>query len=306
MRRRNFLRTSVLVSIGTAAVARYGWVATENTTAAQAQVFLASGEPNNAIRKLLEAMEGVARFVKPGMTVVVKPNIAFPNPATWSTTTSPEVVQAVVQVCREAGARRILIVDNPLQSDPEENLKRSGFREAILEDEVVQFMMIKDERKYETITPTNTTVLRKVQVARIVSKADCFINMPVAKSHRETSVSMGVKNLMGLIWDRKIFHEQLDLHRAIADLTTIIHPHLTIMDATRGLLTNGPEGPGKVGSIGKIIAGTDMLAVDAVTVIQAPWNRMNSKPDEVLHLKYAAELGGGIVDLERIVQQEIS
>ena len=296
----------MLGSVGTAAVARYGWVATENITKAPAQVFVASGEPNRAIRKLLEAMGVVARFVQPGMTVVVKPNIAFPNPAAWSTTTSPEVVQAIVQMCRDAGARRILIVDNPLQSDPEENLKRSGFRETILEDEVVQFMMIKDERKYETIIPTNTTVLKTVQVARIVSKADCFINMPVAKSHRETSISMGVKNLMGLIWDRKIFHEQLDLHRAIADLTTIIRPHLTIMDATRGLLTNGPEGPGKVSSIGKIIAGTDMLAVDAVTVIQAPWNRITVKPEDVLHLKYAAKLGIGIIDLERIVQTEVA
>ena len=305
MKRRDFLCTGAAGSIAAAALLRHRlWAAPEE--ALKAQVFLASGEPNLAIRKLMDAMGGVSKFVKPGMTVAVKPNIAFANPPAWSTTTSPEVVQAVVQVCRGAGARRILVIDNPMQADPTENLTRSGLREAIPEDEVVQFMMIKDERKYETITPSNTAVLKTVQVARILSKVDCFINMPVAKSHRETTVSMGVKNLMGLIWDRKIFHEQLDLHRAIADLTAVIHPHLTIMDATRGLLTNGPEGPGRVGSIGKILAGTDILAVDAVTVTFAPWNRMTAKPEDVLHLKYAAELGTGIIDLNRIAQTDVT
>ena len=77
------------------------------------------------------------------------------------------------------------------------------------------------------------------------------------------------------------------------------------MDATRGLLTNGPEGPGKVGNIGKIIASDDMLAVDAVTVMQGTWNRMVLQPRDVLHLRHAAGMGKGFIDMDRISQAEI-
>ena len=299
MKRRDFIKASVIGGIGGLAAARYGFGGDSS------DVYIASGSPEQGVRKVMDAMGGIGAFVKRDSMVAIKPNIAFPNPPGWSTTTSPEVVKALVDLCREAGAKRIFIVDNPMQSNAEKNLQRSGFQEAIPEEDRVQFLILKDERKYEEVSIPGTRELTSVKVAKILSKVDCLINVPVAKSHRETSVSMGVKNLMGLIWDRKIFHEQLDLHYALGELASYIRPDLTIMDATRGLLTNGPEGPGKVGNIGKIIAGRDMLAVDAVTVQQATWNRMALLPRDVLHLRYAAELGQGFIDSDRIFQTEI-
>ncbi len=302
MKRRDFIKTGMIGAVGGMAVVRHGlWAEVEE----QAQVYIASGEPTAGVRGVLDAMGGISRFVAPDSLVVIKPNISFPNPASWSTTTSPEVVKAVVELCVDAGAKRIFIVDNPLQGDVEKNLKRTGLRKAIAEEGGVQFLMLKEERKYQEVAPENTRILQSVKVAKILSKVDCFINVPVAKAHRETSVSMGLKNLMGLIWDRQIFHEQLDLHRAVADLSVVMRPDLTIMDASQGLQTNGPEGPGKVGNIGKIIAGTDPLAVDAVTVTMGPWNRMAMTPKDVLHLRYAAELGVGVIDLDRITQTQV-
>jgi uncharacterized protein (DUF362 family) len=301
MKRRDFIKASIVGGIGGVAAVRGGLWAVD----AGPRVYLASGEAANAVRRVVDGLGGISRFVQPGMVVALKPNISFPNPAGWSTTTSPEVLKGVVEVCRDAGAKRILIVENPMQSDGEKNLERSGLQAAIHEDDIVGFMIIKEERKYQAVEALGAAVLGTVQVAKVIFRADCFINIPVAKSHRETSVSLGLKNLMGLIWDRKVFHEQLDLHRAIADLSLVFRPDLTIMDATRGLLTNGPEGPGRVGNIGKVIAGVDPLAVDAVTVMQAPWNRMSMMPGDVLHLRYAQELGAGTINPEQILQMDL-
>ncbi len=302
MKRRDFIKTGVIGAVGGVAAVRHGlWAQAEEP----AQVYIATEEPAAGVRGVLDAMGGISRFVQPDSMVAIKPNISFPNPASWSTTTSPEVVKAVADLCVDAGAKRIFIVDNPLQGDAEKNLKRTGLQNAIPEENGVQFLMLKDERKYEEISIRGTKELTSVKVAKILSKVDCFINVPVAKAHRETSVSMGVKNLMGVIWDRQVFHKQLDLHRALGELILYVRPDLTIMDATRGLQTNGPEGPGKVGSIGKIIASDDTLAVDAVTVLQGTWSRMALTPKDVLHLRYAAELGAGVIDPDRITQTEI-
>ena len=101
-----------------------------------------------------------------------------------------------------------------------------------------------------------------MKIAKLLARCDVFINMPCAKSHAATQVSFGLKNLMGLIFDRTYFHSGTDLHTAIAELATVIKPHITILDATRALVTGGPTGPGKVQDMGTIIAGTNPLAVD--------------------------------------------
>jgi uncharacterized protein (DUF362 family) len=300
MERRDFIKTGVMGAIGGMAAVRYGFGSDSS------DVYITSAAPEQGVRKVIDAMGGMSRFVQPDSMVAIKPNMSFPNPAKWSTTTSPEVVKAVVDLCLEAGAKRVFVIENPMQADADQNLKRTGIQDAITEENGVQFLMLKDERKYEEVAVQGVKELTSVKVAKILSKVDCFVNVPVAKSHRETSVSMGLKNLMGVIWDRQIFHEQLDLHRALGELIAYVRPDLTIMDATRGLLTNGPEGPGKVGNIGKIIASDDMLAVDAVTVTQGTWNRMVLQPADVLHLRHAAGLGRGIIDMDRINQIQVT
>ena len=105
--------------------------------------------------------------------------------------------------------------------------------------------------------------LKKVKLMKDVLESDVFINIPTAKSHAATGVSLGMKGLMGVIWDRKYFHSQ-DIHQAIADLSSVVKVDLTLLDASRALSTGGPAGPGRIVTPQTIVAGIDPVAVDAL------------------------------------------
>jgi uncharacterized protein (DUF362 family) len=138
-----------------------------------------------------------------------------------------------------------------------------------------------------------------VEVMKEVLDSPVLINIPVAKSHSATGVSMGIKGLMGLIWDREIFHSQVNMNQALADLATVIKPQLTILDATRALTSGGPGGPGEVSRPNLIIAGIDPVAVDSYGVSVVPWYGQAFKGRQVEHLLIAYQRGLGKIDIEQ-------
>jgi len=142
--------------------------------------------------------------------------------------------------------------------------------------------------------------LKSVKTAKLIDRCDVLINLPCAKSHAATDVSFGLKNLMGLIWDRKYFHTSTDLHAGIAELAATIRPQLTILDASRTLVTAGPTGPGKVQELHTVIAGVDPLAVDAYACTLVPWNNRSISAQMVKHLNHASSLGIGEIDLKKL------
>ena len=293
----NITRRRFLTAAGLAAVAA-GLPIPKNLpaeTAGKSRVAFTSGEDRLAVGKILEPFGGIGKFVKDGSVVVLKPNISFPNPPQWGTTTSPWLVKAVVELCLEAGAKKIIIADNPLGNDPAKNVKVSGIGEAVANLDNVSIMMMSDQRKFIEKS-IETEQLKSVETARILDKADVLINLPTAKAHTETGVSFGLKNLMGLIWDRKIFHMNYNLEMAIAELGLYIRPHLTIMDGSRALLNNGPQGPGRVEDIGKIVCGIDPVAVDSYSLTLANYNLRKMTPRQVPHLMFAEKLGLGNSD----------
>jgi uncharacterized protein (DUF362 family) len=111
---------------------------------------------------------------------------------------------------------------------------------------------------------------------------------------------MGIKGLMGLIWDRWSFHSRYNINLALADLATVIRPQLTILDATRALVTGGPGGPGEVSKPNLVIAGIDPVAVDAYGVTVAPWYGQQFKGRQVEHLLTAHQRGLGKIDLDQL------
>ena len=137
-----------------------------------------------------------------------------------------------------------------------------------------------------------------VKAAREALRADCLINVPVAKSHTATGVSLGMKNLMGLVWDRVSYHRSGQIHRAIAETTQALLPALTILDATRVLATGGPQGPGEVVELGKVFASADPVAIDAVGASLSPWGGRSYRPADVGYIREAAALGIGSTDAE--------
>jgi uncharacterized protein (DUF362 family) len=196
----------------------------------------------------------------------------------------------MVQLCLDAGASRIFVVDHTIQ-DATLCVERSRIEEAII-DKKVSLVTLQQERQYTEIQVPAGTELNAIQIAKIARDADFLINMPTAKSHSATGVSLGIKNLMGLIWDRGYLH-RVNLHNAIAELATVIKPGLTVVDATRALTSGGPGGPGKTVRLDKVVAGTDMVAVDSYTVGIAQWYKKSWTGNQVKYIRAAADLGLG-------------
>ena len=256
-----------------------------------------SGDPVAATRKALEVMGGISRFVKKGQRVVLKPNMSFPKPPEMGCNTHPKVVAAVAQACLEAGAQQVLVLDNTL-NNPELCLERSGIREACRSIKGVHVIAVKDKKFFREIRVPRGKILERVEVIKEVLDSPVLISLPVAKSHSATGVSLGLKGLMGLIWDRESFHSKYNINQAIADLATVIKPQLTLLDATRALVSGGPGGPGEVQKPDLVIAGTDPVAVDSYGVTVAPWYGQKFKGRQVEHLLVAHERGLGKIDLE--------
>ena len=113
-------------------------------------------------------------------------------------------------------------------------------------------------------------------------------------------VSLGIKNLMGLVWDRQFMHEQVELNQAIADLLLVIKPHLTIVNAVYALVTNGPSGPGKTDELNTVVASADPVAADSYTVGIARWYNKEFKGTQVKHIKNAFDMGLGEIDIDKM------
>jgi uncharacterized protein (DUF362 family) len=258
-----------------------------------------SGEPVAATKKVLEAIGGISRFVKKGQQVVLKPNMSFARTPDFSATTHPLVVATVAQACMEAGAQQVLVIDHTLHR-AELCLERTGIREACKDISGVHVLALQDRKFYREIKIPQGKILERVEVIKDVLDSPVLINIPVAKSHSATGVSMGMKGLMGLIWDRESFHSQYNMNQAIADLGTVIKPQLTILDATRALTSGGPGGPGEVKKPNLIIAGVDPIAVDSYGVSVVPWYGQNFKGRQVEHLLLAHQRGLGKIDIDQL------
>jgi len=258
-----------------------------------------SGEPVAATKKALGAIGGISRFVKKGQQVVLKPNMSFARTPDFSATTHPSVVATVAQACMEAGAQQVLVIDHTLHR-AELCLERTGIREACKDISGVHVLTLQDRKFYREIKIPQGKVLERVEVIKDVLDSPVLINIPVAKSHSATGVSMGMKGLMGLIWDRESFHSQYNMNQAIADLGTVIKPQLTILDATRALTSGGPGGPGEVKKPNLIIAGVDSIAVDSYGVSIVPWYGQNFKGRQVEHLLVSHQRGLGKIDIDQM------
>jgi uncharacterized protein (DUF362 family) len=258
-----------------------------------------SGEPVAATRKALEAMGGISRFVKKGQRVVLKPNMSFSRTPDFSATTHPLVVATAAQACIEAGAQQVLILDHTLQR-AEFCLERTGIRDACKNIPGVHVLALQEKKFFHEIKIPQGKVLERVEVMKEILDSQVLINIPVAKSHSATGVSLGMKGLMGMIWDRESFHSQYNINQAIADLATVIKPQLTILDATRALASGGPGGPGEVKKPNLVIAGIDPVAVDSYGVTVVPWYGQNFKGRQVEHLLVAHQRGLGKIDIDQL------
>jgi len=250
------------------------------------------GETIVTVKKVVEALGGMKSFVGKGSRVVIKPNLGFAVPPQRASNTSPEVIRTLAILALEAGAKSVEVLDNPVHPIIACNL-RNGIKNALKDLDQVHVALIDDDKFFTEVDLPNARQMKKCKVMRAILECDALINAPMAKSHGSALISMSLKNWMGASRSRGKWHGDYDLHQAIADFATFIKPKFTILDASRALLTGGPGGPGEIKILNTIIGGMDQVAIDSFGVTLAPWNGRILKPEDVPHIRLAAEMGVG-------------
>ncbi len=251
-------------------------------------------KPASLVRKAIKALGGMNKFVKKGNRVLIKPNIAFARPPEIPANTNPEVVAELVRLCFEAGAQEVVVLDYTLDP-PRITYEMSGVGPAA--EAAGARTVFVSSRDFVPVEVPKGKILSAydVRVLRQVLDADVVINVPVAKTHSGARLTLGMKNLMGIVQDRGAWHRSGDLHQCIADFVTAVKPQLTIIDAIRILASGGPKGPGRVEQKDTIIASTDIVAADAYAT-----TLFGLTPKDVPHIIKAEELGVGVADLKKV------
>ncbi|NLG49556.1 MAG: DUF362 domain-containing protein [Chloroflexi bacterium] len=245
-------------------------------------------------QRAIAALGGIERFVKNGHDVIIKPNICNANHGPeYASTTNPEVVATLVRMCLGAGAKRVRVMDSPFSGSPEAAYARSGIEAAVKaaggEMEIMAAM-----RYAKTPIPGGQD-LKEWPFYQPILEADVVINVPIAKHHYLSTLTLGGKNMMGTIQERGGMHPNIG--QRVAEITSVVRPELTVMDATRILMANGPTGGNlnDVKQMNTVIASHDVVAADAYVT-----RYFDKTPADVPYIRASAEMGLGTMDLDGI------
>ena len=263
------------------------------------------GTPSQLLQAAMVPLGGMGRFVKKGQRVVIKANIAWARTPDQACTNNPELFSALIRMCYETGAKRVAVWDHTCDNY-QFTFSRSGLKEAA-QKAGADIFSGHGRNVYKRVEVPKGKKLKTVEILKDVLEADVFINLPLPKQHFATELTLGLKNLIGIVWDMEQLHK-IDLHQCIADINTIRKPDLVVMDAIRILTTNGPKGPGKTEDIGEVIASTDIVAPDAysATFFKHPKTGKPFKPEEIRFVKNAYELGLGEINLSKVRVKRVS
>lgn len=257
-------------------------------------VAVRGGDPVEMFNKAMESLGGMARFVKKGQRVLVKPNIGWDAAPERAANTNPELVGRIVKSCFEAGASDVYVFDHTC--DQWDRCYKNSMIEAAVKANGGTIVPGNNERNYKEVTIPGAKVLKTTKVHELLLSTDVFINVPVLKHHSSTTVSLAIKNLMGVVWDRRFYHGN-DLSQCIADFLAYRKPDLNIIDGYRMMTKNGPRGvsTADVVELKALIAGSDIVAVDAAATMM-----FGSKPEDINHIKIAHDMGFGTMQIDKL------
>jgi uncharacterized protein (DUF362 family) len=302
--RRESLRTLLKIT-GTAAAAAAGLWPSTALSASQQRRFLIeavakseTASVSNLTRKTFEAAGGIGRFISKGDVVVIKPNISWARPLNMAATTNPEVLQAVIELCQEAGAKKVRIADNTIDT-------------ATFCFSVTGAAEVAEISGAELVNPDSSLMRKmKLQGDRLdvwpvylpIVEADKLINLPVAKDHILSSLTLGMKNWFGAIGGRRgSLHSEI--HTNIVDLAQFFKPTITLIDATRIMTRNGPSG-GSISDV--VIKNTLILSDDPVAADGKAALLFDKEPQNIGYIKLAMKRGLGTYDFSKLLQKKVS
>ncbi len=264
-------------------------------------VVVKGSDAADMLRTGLEAWGGLQALNVAGKKVLIKVNGAFSRPPEDATTTDPQLVAEAVRQFLAAGASKVVVFDHILQDLADQTFQANGIGPAAKAAgaEVVVYAVRKPGAS-RTIQIPGGTALTSAGILEEIFQADLIINMPKAKHHGGAGLSLSMKNFIGITQDMGKMHE-IDLHRAIAEINTVVKPALVITDATTILLDHGPGGPGKVTNPGQVIIGRDPVAVDAYTC-----GLFGAAPSSIGYITYGEQLGVGTPNFASLGIKEVS
>ena len=257
-------------------------------------VAIKGGKPDVMFDKGIQSLGGMKAFIKKGQTVVVKPNIGWDVVPERAADTNPILIKRIIQSCFEAGAKYVYVFDHTC-----DNWKRcysnSGIESAV-KDAGGKVVSGESEGYYHKVTVKNGKKLTDAKVHELILESDVFINVPILKHHSSADVTISMKNLMGIVWDRGYWH-RTNLHQCIADFATYRKPDLNIVDAYLVMKRNGPRGISKddVLTLKSQIISSDIVAADAAAA-----KLFNSNPGDIDYIRIANEMKIGNMNLDQL------
>ncbi|PKL44246.1 MAG: tat (twin-arginine translocation) pathway signal sequence [Candidatus Riflebacteria bacterium HGW-Riflebacteria-1] len=264
-------------------------------------VAVMGGTPVEMLDRALTAAGGLSRFVKQGQKVLVKPNIGWDKTPEEGANTNPTLVKHLIQLCFKAGAKEVNVFDNTCNHW--QACYSNSQIEAAVKEAGGTMLMAHEESYYTEIDLPHGVALKKAKVHKAWLESDVIINLPILKHHGGARMTAAMKNLMGVIWDRRHYH-RTDLHQCIADFTTIDKkPTLNIIDAYSVMMRNGPRGVSTADLATKkmLLLSTDMVAIDTAAA-----RILEAQPDEIAYIAMAAALNTGIADLSKLKIERIT
>ncbi len=249
-------------------------------------------------RKTFEAAGGIAKFISKGDVVVVKPNISWARRPEMAASTNPDVLQAVIELCQEAGARKVRIADHTIH-DARRCFALTGAG------------MVAQKTGADLIHPRSSLMRpMKLHGNRLdvwpvfvpIVEADKVINLPVAKHHSLSGLTLGMKNWIGAVGGRRNKLHQ-DIHMTIVDLAQFFKPTVTVIDGIRIMTRNGPSGGSTTDVVSKntLILSNDPVAADARAALL-----FGRKPERIGFIRLGQQWGLGTYDLDRLTRQKVT
>ena len=296
MDRRDFIKNMTMGSIVAGSTLAFGnyanvFAASGLSSPSYDLVAVRGGEPELMFDKAIASLGGMQAFVGKGSKVLVKPNIGWDVTPDRGGNTNPKLVSRIIEHCLTAGAKEVSVFDHTC--DPWAQCYRNSGIERAVKDAGGRIVSGDNEGYYQKVSIPTGVRLTEAKVHELLLDADVFINVPVLKHHSSSMVTIGMKNLMGVVWDRGYWHRN-DLHQCIADFASYRRPTLTVVDAYNVMKQNGPRGvsAADVVNMKSLIVSTDPVAADAAAA-----KFFGTEPADIRHIELAAGMNLGRIDL---------
>ena len=298
MERRDFIKKSISAGlVSSAALSFIGFdkaFAATTTSGPYDLIAVKGGKPEDMFDRGIASMGGIKKYIKPGATVTVKPNIGWDAIPAKAANTNPELVGHIVKQCLSAGAKKVYVFDNTV-NEWTRCYRNSGIEKAV-KDAGGTIVTGKSESHYRTVKIPNGKVLKEAKVHELILDVDTVINVPILKNHDGAQLTIAMKNLMGIVWDRKFWHAN-DLNQCIADFASFHKPTLNVVDCYRVMKRNGPRGVSvsDVVDMGALLISEDIVAADTAAA-----KMFGLEPDHIKYITMANDMGIGEKDLSKL------